>query len=107
MIIKNWSIEEITGYTPQTTFYTDFSIADYFGADAIKDTYERAFEEWHEDTIYLTELVMALNWKIWEHYENHNEPYARLYDELWRKADEYAVENLTGDDLRYFYRTTD
>lgn len=28
----------------------DFSIADVFGVDAIKDTYSRAFEEWKETT---------------------------------------------------------
>lgn len=38
MIVKNWNIQEMTGYEPKTTFYTDFSIADNFGIDAIKDT---------------------------------------------------------------------
>ncbi len=105
MIIKDWRIEEVTGYKPQTTFYTDFSIADRFGLEAIKDTYKRAML-WKKDYIYLTELVMVLNWKIWEHYET-NEKYARLYDELWREADEYACYHLKGDELSYFYRTTD
>ena len=40
--IKTWNIEEMTGYTPKTTFYEDFSIADAFGISAIKDTYRRA-----------------------------------------------------------------
>ena len=26
MIVENWTIEELTGYVPKTTFYTDFSI---------------------------------------------------------------------------------
>ena len=106
MTIKTWNIEEMTGYEPKTTFYEDFSIADWFGARAVKDTFRRAFGEWKDDVVYLTELVMALNWKIWEHYEN-NEPLARVYNELWTKADAYAVEHLKGDDLAYFYRTTD
>ena len=29
-----------------TTFWEDFSIADAFGEDAIRDTYSRAFGEW-------------------------------------------------------------
>ena len=106
MTIRTWNIEEMTGYKPQTTFYEDFSIADRFGKFAVVDTFRRAFEEWKDDVVYLTELVMALNWKIWEHYET-NEPLARVYNELWAKADAYAVENLKGDDLAYFYRTTD
>lgn len=104
--LKNWNIEEMTGYKPKTTFYTDFSIADKYGIDAIKDTYNRAFNEWHTDTEYITELTMALNWKIWEHYE-HNDAYANLYNELWEKCDNWCRDNLKGDDLTYFYNTTD
>lgn len=105
--IKSWRIEELTGYTPITTFYEDFSIADNYGEDAVRDTFERAFNEWKSDYKFLTELVMALNWKIWEHYDCKNERLCRVYDELWRKADEYACENLKGEELSYFYETTD
>ena len=90
-----------------TTFWSDFSIADAFGVDAIKDTYKRAFEEWKNDYRYLTDLVMVLNHKIWEHYEKKNEAYATLYNKLWEETDGYAVENLQGEELRYFYEVTD
>ena len=104
--MKDWAIKDITGYEPQTTVYVDFSIAEAFGENAIKDTYNRLFMEWKDNYIYFTELVMALNWKIWEHYER-NDKYAKLYNELWEKADMYACENLKGDELAYFYKTTD
>lgn len=107
MKIASWNIEAITGYKPKTTFYEDFSIADIFGKAAVKDTFNRAFETaifmGYE---YLTEFVMALNWKIWEHYE-HDKDLAKLYNDLWEKADLYAQENLKGEELSYFYRTTD
>ncbi len=106
MKIKTWTIYEQTGYKPITTFYEDFSIADWFGESAIRDTFNRAFKHWKEDYKFLTELVMALNWKIWEHYES-NEKYAKLYNELWEKADLYATSHLKGEELSYFYRTTD
>ena len=106
MKIKTWNIEEMTGYKPQTTFYEDFSIADMFGTKAIKDTFKDAFECWKTDYQYLTELVMALNWKIWEWYEK-DDTLAMLYNELWEKADQYAVTHLKGEELSYFYRTTD
>ena len=105
-LFTHWPIEEMTGYKPQTTFWQDFTIADAFGIDAVKDTFNRAFEEWKSNHVYLTELVLVLNWKIWQHYES-NEPLSRVYNDLWAAADAWAVENLTGDELAYFYRTTD
>lgn len=105
--IKTWNIEEMTGYTPKTTFYEDFSIADAFGISAIKDTYRRAFETAKAfGYVYLTEFVMALNWKIGEHYKT-NDAYGRLYNDLWMKTDEFARDTLQGDELMYYYRTTD
>ena len=103
---SHWPIEEMTGYKPKTTFWQDFSIAAAFGADAVKETFERAFNEWKTDYVYLTELVMVLNHKIWQHYES-NEPLARIYNDLWSQADIYAAENLKGAELEYFYRVTD
>ncbi len=90
-----------------TTFWSDFSIADRFGVAGIKDTYKRAFAEWKDDYVYLTELVIVLNHKIWQHWEDGNEDVARIYNELWMKADGYAMEHLKGDELNYFIRTTD
>jgi hypothetical protein len=106
MTIKTWKIEEMTGYKPFTTFYEDFSIADAFGVNAIIDTYKLAFKEWKHDYKYITEFIMALNWKIHEHY-GRNDEYAEVYDELWRKADEWAMDNLKGEELQYYLATTD
>lgn len=105
--IKTWNIQEMTGYEPQTTFYEDFSTADAFGVSAIKDTYRRGLETaQYLGYKELTEFVMALNWKIWEHYKT-NEKVARVYNDLWEKAVEIATTTLKGDELSYYYRTTD
>lgn len=101
-----WNIEAITGYKPITTFWDDFSIAEKFSPAAVIDTYHRAMENWRSNYKYLTELVMVLNWKIWQWYEQ-NEGLANLYNTLWEAADLYACENLKGEELRYFYETTD
>ena len=105
--MRTWNIEALTGYKPITTFYEDFSIADRFGRSAILDTYKRAMSEWKHDYKYLTELVMALNWKIWEHYDTGNEAYTALYNDLWSRAEEYASTHLEGEELNYYYRTID
>lgn len=93
-------------YEWKTTFWTDFSIADLCGKKAIQDTFNRAFKEWKDNYIYLTDLVVALNWKIWQWY-GKNDEYAKLYNDLWEKADLYAGENLEGDEATYFYSRTD
>jgi hypothetical protein len=91
----------------ETTFWSDFTIADHFGASAIQDTYNRAFKEWHSDYKYLTELVMVLNHKIWQHYEQGRQDIAQLYNDLWEQADQYALDHLKGDALNYYISTLD
>lgn len=97
---------KLLDYECKTTFWMDFSIADRFGIAAVRDTFKRAFREWKENTVYLTELVMVLNHKIWQHYER-NERLAEVYNDLWEQASTYAETNLTGEDLDYYFRTTD
>lgn len=107
MRIKNWNIEAITGYKPKTTWYQDFSIADVFGASAVVDTFKDAMMNCENlGCEYLTELVMVLNWKIFEHYEK-NDVLANLYNELWEAASEHALETLQGEELDYYLNTTD
>ena len=84
--LANWRIEEMTGYKPITTFYMDFSIADVFGEKAILDTFNRAMNERKNEYKYLTELVMVLNWKSWEHYEKGNEELTQLYIDLFHNS---------------------
>lgn len=72
------------GYELQTTFWSDFSIADQFGLPAVRDTFRRAFEEWKGDYKYLTELVLVLNHKIWQYHETRPE-FAEVYQLLWEQ----------------------
>lgn len=94
-------------YELKTTFWLDFTIADHFGLEAIKETYDISFKNYKHDVVYLTELVMVLNWKIWQHWEKENVQYANVYDMLWRLTAEYAIDNLKGEDLKYYLKTID
>lgn len=104
--MQKWNVEEI-GYTPVTTFWEDFYIAEqYGGINAVKDTFNRAFREWKSNYKYLTELVMVLNHKIaW--YYNKDMSLAKVYYDLYNKANDYAWDNLTGEERNYFHRITD
>lgn len=101
-------IYEQSGYECKTTFWMDFSIADRFGIAAVKDTFNRAFAEWKNNYEYLCELVLVLNHKIWQKYQS-NKALAAVYDELWRKADEYTVALTENDEekARYYFEVLD
>lgn len=93
-------------YQLKTTFMQDFNIANMFGEQAVLDTYKRAKKEWQHNVEYITEFTMVLNWQIWQLYET-NEKLARVYNTLWQEMDAWCMNNLKGDDLTYYIRTTD
>ena len=68
------------GYETFTTFWSDFSIADKFGPDAVKDTFDRAFNEWKHDYKYLTELTLILNLKLGQWYNLRNKDMYMVYN---------------------------
>ena len=94
------------GYKMKTTFMQDFDIANAFGEKAVRDTYKRAFKEWKDNVEYITEFNMVLNWQMWKLVET-NEKLARVYNELWQENRDWCFENLKGEDLQYYIRTTD
>ena len=95
------------GYTRQTTFFSDLSIAEWYGASNVRDTYKNVVANWLHDKVYFTEFVMSLNWKIWEQNARGNEELARVYDELWKKAHALVLERWTVEKLSYYLQTTD
>lgn len=95
------------GIEQKTTFDSDFDIADMFGAAAIKDTYNRAKEEWISNVEYFTELVLVLNWKCWQHFYKKNNVIGLLYHDLFYDAQALAYDTFKGEDIEYFFRITD
>ena len=63
-------------------------------------------DEWGEDVEYMAELTLVLNWKIWDLYHTKEE-LARLYDEMWRKHDEYCRRTFKGEDAQIYFKITD
>lgn len=88
------------------TFFSDFSIADAFGIEAIKDTYNRALE-WKVDVKMFTALVAVLNQKCWQHYHLGNEELSRLYAGLYHKAYKLGCRTFKGADFEYFWTILD
>lgn len=94
------------GYKLKTTFWMDFTVADAFGADAILDTFNRAFDDWKDNVIYVTELAMVMSWKSCYWY-GKNENYMIIYSDYYHKVDEWCMNHLKGKDLEYYIQTTD
>lgn len=95
------------GYKFMTTFWHDFTIADWFGIDAIKDTYKRVMDEWRKDYKYMTELVLVLNYKCWSMYDQKKREESELYADLFYETKDYCYDNFTEEELKYFFEVTD
>ena len=98
---------EYEALRPETTFFSDFCVADVYGEKAIKDTYKRCFDGWKSNVKYFTEFVAALNHQLWFWYEAGIEEYAKLYDKLWKEADAYGTETFKDDELKHFLMVLD
>lgn len=92
---------------PDSTFYADFSVADYYGEKAIQDTFNRAFNGWKSNCKMFTELTAMLNHKIWFWHEYGINEYGELYDKLWRQADAYGCNHFKGEEACYFFSVLD
>lgn len=101
------------------TFAVDFTIADAFGASAIKDTYKRSFDCWKKDIKYMTALAIVLNHKGWQHYNTGMTPYSKMYFDLWEEIDSYILDcenageenekytHFDREEIEYFVRAVD
>lgn len=94
------------GHEPKTTFYGDLSIAEFYGPKDVQETFDRVKQAWAQNVEYWTEFVICLNWKIWQ-WHGKNDTLADLYNTLWQQADDLARDTFKGDDLDYYYQTTD
>lgn len=90
------------------TFVIDLRIAERFGKSAIIDTFERVVKEWSFDVRFYAAFVYALNCLCWYHYNNKNEEFAKLYSDLYHKA-QILSEKFDWDDLekRYYFCVLD
>lgn len=96
-------------YKNPTTFFQDFFIADKFGISAVKDTFNRAFNEWKNDIVYLTGLAVVTNTFCWVYYSRKNEELAKLLSEYYYTCRDYAYSdgNFTEAETKYYFKCTD
>lgn len=105
-------LAEIGGYTRKYTFFSDLAIAECYGIDAIKDTYNRIMKEWIDNRDAICEALISINYKSWRFAEEPDkQDLVEFYSELYYKAlDEvvkYYEENDRNDDLVYIFGVLD
>lgn len=105
-------LAEIAGYTRKYTFFSDLAIAECYGVNSIKDTYNCIMKEWIDDIKAITEFVLAVNYKTWrwngvDGKENLVELYTELYYKAMNDIPDHYTENNKESELSYFYRTLD
>ena len=99
--------ESMCGYTQRTTFWDDFTIAEKFGVSAIKDTYKNAFNSWKTDVVFITELVLVLNWKMLYMDERHMTEKSVMYYKCWVELSNWCERHLEAGAYEYFLNVTD
>ena len=104
--LQKLALEKEFNYKFETTFWEEFSIADQYGQEGIVEHYNLVFAQWKDNLQYLTELVLVLNWKIYQWYQV-DDNLGMTYDELWKRTDGYAMETLKGDDLHKYLSVLD
>ena len=86
--------ESMCGYTQRTTFSDDFTIAERNGIPAIKETYRNAFNSWKTDVVFITELVLVLNWKMLYMDERHMTEKSVMYYKCWVELSNWCERHL-------------
>lgn len=83
-------------------FLEQFTKAEKKGLDEIKYVFQDLFKKYKVDYKLLTELVVVLDLKNWEHKQEKNS-YSRLYNRLYENANDYAVQHLKDIELDYYF----
>lgn len=124
---KNWklNLEDMSGFKPQYTFYSDFGIAEFcevFMRDnnAVKKTYNRVIKSWASSYKALVEIILVLNHKSWafaqkvdSHWlncgENWRNIFVNMYSKLYNEADNEFWKRYKDnkDAVSYYYSVLD
>lgn len=129
--LPHWYGAELIGYTPITTFWEDFSIAEKGGLKAIKDTYNNALIYANKNIKYLAELTLVINHKsiffdelgkegtrintfFRTHYSNLSlseiEEIVSFYVDKFYEIRDYVYGDdspFSEDEISYFFKVTD
>lgn len=84
-------------------FWEDFTQAEAFGTTIIRTRFGLAFDKYKDNPEVMADLVSTAKVKAsMQKVSNH--AFSELYDELWKKAEDYATMNYDSKDLNEFLK---
>lgn len=101
----NWEVcdEVIVEDEPAPKFWEDFTQAEAFGTTSIRTRFGLAFDKYKDNPEVMADLVSTAKVKAsMQKVSNH--AFSELYDELWKKAEDYATMNYDSKDLNDFLK---
>ena len=88
---------------PAQKFWEDFTQAEAFGTTSIRTRFGLAFDKYKDNPEVMADLVSTAKVKAsMQKVSNH--AFSELYDELWKKAEDYATMNYDSKDLNEFLK---
>lgn len=106
-------IEKLTGYKPLTKHYEFLKNCESLGRKDLREGFNKIFQieqtqyENTNDPRFITELAMVVNWLMWEANDNGIISLSVTYERYYHKVNDWCLNNLKGDNLTYYVRTTD
>lgn len=92
------------GHERKTTFMSDLSIGEWCeGMLGVLDTWKRVMMYWKDDVVYMSEFVLCVNWKAWEHHGRSNNEWARFYSFLYEYTRDIMYDYYEGDEEKTSY----
>lgn len=85
----------------KTNYWNIFTTAESFGSSEIEKTFESNFKVCRNDYLSLSEFLMVLNCKIWQHHTANNRMLTKLYSLMWESVKKYAKLNFEKEEYDY------
>lgn len=88
---------------PSPKFWEDFTQAEAFGTKSIRTRFNLAFDKYKDNPEIMADLVSTTKVKS-STQKVSNHAFSELYDELWKKAENYATMNYDSKDINAFLK---
>ena len=97
-------LEELKGCKRHWTFMSDFSIGEWCeGYKGLFDTISRCMLSYRDNVEAMSEFVLSVNWKSWEHYARGNNQWAKMYSLLYEGVRDLMYDYYEGDEEKTSY----